>query len=113
MVSEVPTPEVVTISNHSKEPVLAATVIAVTAQLQRPDGTSDHYQGKADPALNGVIAPGSAWRTSIALVSNESGRPLRPATDEKWYVSITFRLLDSDGRWWERIENGPPRRILT
>ncbi|MEV0366855.1 hypothetical protein [Nocardia fusca] len=35
VVSSVPTPEVVTISNHSNEPILAAGITALTAVLQR------------------------------------------------------------------------------
>ncbi|MEU1983273.1 hypothetical protein [Nocardia sp. NPDC019395] len=113
VVSSVPTPEVVTISNHSKEPILAAQITTLTAILQRPDGATDQYGGGADPDLNGVIAPGNTWETSIWLVSIDGNNLMRPTPTDSWHVSVTFRVLDSDGWWWQRVDNNAPPESST
>lgn len=113
VVSEVPTPDSVKITNHSREVVLAVWITSISARLERRNGTPTHYEGTADPDLNGVVAPGDTWQTSISLTEvSDPSRPLRPAADEKWHVVIAFRVLDADGTWWERVDNGPPRRVL-
>ena len=81
VVSSVPTPELVTISNQSKEPILAAGITTLTAVLQRPDGSTDQCEGGAAPDLNGVIAPGDTWKTSIWLVSIAGNNLMRSSAD--------------------------------
>jgi hypothetical protein len=91
---------------------LAARITALMAVLHRPDGLSDQYVGGPDPDLKGVIAPDDSWKTSIWLFSIEGNNLLRPGPGDSWHVSVAFKVLDSDGRWWERIDNGAPIRIL-
>ncbi|MFD0362593.1 hypothetical protein ACFQZZ_14190 [Nocardia sp. GCM10030253] len=112
VVSEVPSAELIRISNHSREPILSVWITALNARLDRADGTQQHYQGSASPDLNGVVAPGSGWDVSVSLHNVAApSQSLRPADDEKWHVEVTFRVLDAGGTWWERVDNGPPKRV--
>lgn len=86
--------------------------LADAGRQRRTDGLSDRSLGGADPDLNGVIAPGDTWETSIRLVSAEENNLLRPSLGNSCYVAVTFRVLNSGSWWWDRAENGAPTPIL-
>ncbi|MCZ0990352.1 hypothetical protein [Streptomyces diastatochromogenes] len=113
VVSEVPTPDLVRISNHSREPILVARITGVSARMTRGNGEVEHYLGKAEPDLNGVVAPGSSWETSIELVDVVNpGRTLQPNHGvDDWQISVTFQILDSEGQAWQRTDNGRPVKV--
>jgi hypothetical protein len=49
----------------------------------------------------------------VAELTELADGEVGPRHDDKWHVEVVFQVMDADGRNWERVDNGTPRRILS